>query len=121
MATLYVGSLLGVVYFLADLPRIGRLVLGSQAPESFAGLVTDPVVGLGLPFMLVGPLLAVVCVLIYVVTSLLTPAMDAQEVAAVCWDHPLAFLRGRLSGVSDPRVVSLVLMAVVGALYTWLR
>ena len=72
---------------------IGRLVLGSRAPESFAGLVTDPAVGLGIPFMLVGPLLAVVCVVIYVVTSLLTPAMDAREVAKVCWDHPLAFLR----------------------------
>jgi SSS family solute:Na+ symporter len=121
MATLYAGSLIGVVYFLADLPKIGRLVLGSQAPESFAGLVTDPVVGLGIPFMLVGPLLAVVCVVIYVVTSLLTPAMDAREVATVCWDHPLAFLRGRLSGASDPRVVSLVLVAVVGSLYYWLR
>jgi hypothetical protein len=54
-------------------------------------------------------------------TSLLTPAMDAREVAAVCWDHPLAFLRGRLSGAGDPRFVSLVLLAVVGALYTWLR
>jgi SSS family solute:Na+ symporter len=121
MATLYAGSLIGVVYFLADLPKIGRLVLGDGAPGGFAGLVTDPVLGLGIPFMLVGPLLAVVCVVIYVVTSLLTPAMDAREVAAVCWDHPLAFLRGRLSGASDPRVVSLVLMAVVGSLYYWLR
>ena len=33
MATLYAGSLLGVVYFLADLPRIGRLVLGGRAPR----------------------------------------------------------------------------------------
>jgi hypothetical protein len=71
--------------------------------------------------MLVGPLLAAVCVVIYVVTSLLTPAMDERLVAAVCWDHPLAFLRGRLNGASDPRVVSLVLTVVVGALYYWLR
>lgn len=121
MATLYAGSLLGVVYFVADLPRIGRLVLGGQAPQAFAGLVTDPVVGLGIPFMLVGPLLAAVCVAIYVATSLLTPAMDEKLVAAVCWDHPLAFLRGRLEGASDPRLVSLVLLAVVGSLYYWLR
>jgi hypothetical protein len=47
--------------------------------------------------------------------------MDAGQVAAVCWDHPLAFLRGRLGGANDPRLVTLVLLAVVGSLYTWLR
>ena len=47
--------------------------------------------------------------------------MDSRQVAAVCWDHPLAFLRGPLSGASDPRLVSLVLLAVVGSLYYWLR
>jgi len=121
MTTLYVGTFVGVLYFLADLPKVGRLVLGGHAPEGFAGLVTDPVVGLGIPFMLVGPLLAAVCVGLYVVTSLATPAMDSREVAAVCWDHPLAFLRGRIDGASDPRVVSLVLLGVVGSLYYWLR
>ena len=34
MATLYVGSLVGVVYFVADLPRIGRFVLGGRAPKT---------------------------------------------------------------------------------------
>jgi SSS family solute:Na+ symporter len=121
MATLYAGSLLGVLYFLADLPKVGRLVLAGATPEGFAGLVSDPVLGLGIPFMLVGPLLAAVCVVIYVATSLLTPAMDPRQVAAVCWDHPLAFLRGRVEGVSDPRVVALVLLAVVGSLYYGLR
>ena len=35
---------------------------------------------MGIPFMLVGPLLVVVCALIYVVTSLPTPAMDVRQV-----------------------------------------
>jgi hypothetical protein len=74
-----------------------------------------------IPFMLVGPLLAAVCVGIYVTTSFLTPAMDPRQVAAVCWDHPLAFLRGRLEGASDPRLVALLLLAVVGSLYCGLR
>ena len=84
-------------------------------------MVTDPAQGLGIPFMLVGPLIAVLCVLIYITTSLLTPAMDPQEVAKVCWDHPLAFLKGPITGASDPRIVTLVLIVVVGILYTWLR
>ena len=71
--------------------------------------------------MLVGPLLAVLCVAIYVVTSLLTPAMNPAEVAKVCWDHPLAFLKGRLTGASDPRAITLILLGVVGVLYFLLR
>jgi SSS family solute:Na+ symporter len=120
MATLCVGSLLGIVYFVIDLPRIGRLIVG-PTPASFGGLVTDPAFGLGIPFMLVGPLLAAVCVVIYVATSLATPAMDQEQVAAVCWDHPLDFLRGRIDGVSDPRFVTLGLLVLVGSLYYWLR
>ncbi len=121
MAALYFGSLIGAVYFLVDLPSIGRLLLSGAAHTDFAGLVTDPLQGLGIPFMLVGPCIAVLCVAIYVVTSLLTPAMDPKEVAKVCWDHPLAFLKGRLAGASDPRIVTLLLLIVVGVLYFLLR
>lgn len=122
MTTLYVGSLIGVIYFLMDMPGIGKMILGSgTAHPGFTGLVTDPVQGWGIPFMLVGPILAAFCVILYIVTSLLTPAMPADEVAKVCWDHPLAFLKGRLDGASDPRIVTLVLLAVVGMLYLWLH
>jgi SSS family solute:Na+ symporter len=117
MATLYAGSLAGIVYFISDLPSVGRWVLGSSAHQGFSGLVTDPVQGIGIPFMLVGPMLAAVCVGIYVVVSLKTPPMDQKAVQAVCWEHPFAFLRGRLQGVSDPRVVALTLFAVVMCLY----
>ena len=71
--------------------------------------------------MLVGPLLVVFCVAIYVITSLMTPPMPAEEVAKVCWDHPLAFLKGPVTGASDPRMVTLILFAVVGVLYVWLH
>jgi SSS family solute:Na+ symporter len=122
MATLYVGSLIGVIYFLVDMPGIGKMILGAaNVPKGFEGLVTDPVQGLGIPFMLVGPILAVLCVAIYVITSLATPPMPAAEVAKVCWDHPLAFLKGRVTGASDPRMVALILLLVVGVLYFWLR
>jgi len=121
MTTLYAGSIIGVIYFVLDLPGVGKMILAGKAQEGFGGLVTDPAQGLGIPFMLVGPVIAVLCVIIYLITSLLTPAMDPKEVAKVCWDHPLAFLKGRLAGASDPRIVTLVLLTVVGVLYFLLK
>jgi hypothetical protein len=47
--------------------------------------------------------------------------MDKAEVAKVCWDHPLSFLKGPVTALSDPRMVSLVLLATVGVLYFLLR
>lgn len=122
MATLYIGSLLGVAYFILDLPKVGRLLFpASRLPANFGGLISDPVCGLGIPFMLVGPLLAAACVGIYVGTSLLTSPMEPRRLAQVCWDHPLDFLRGPVRQASDPRIVTLVLFVVVLALYYWLR
>jgi SSS family solute:Na+ symporter len=121
MTTLYAGSVIGVAYFVLDLPGVGRMLLGHLALEGFGGLVTDPRQGLGIPFMLVGPTIAVACIGIYVVVSLLTPPMNEKTVAAVCWDHPLAFLKGPISGASDPRLVSAILIAVVGTFYFCLR
>jgi hypothetical protein len=121
MMTLYVGTIIGGIYFLLDMPGIGKMLLHGQAKDGFSGLVTDPAQGLGIPFMLVGPIIAVLCVVIYLITSLLTPAMDPQRVAKVCWDHPLSFLKGPLAGVSDPRIVTLILLTVVGVLYYFLR
>ena len=122
MATLYIGSIIGCIYFLVDMPGIGKMILGHEkAGADFTGLVTDAKHGLGIPFMLVGPMLTVFCVAIYLVTSWMTPAMDPKEVAKVCWDHPLAFLKGRLMGAGDPRLVTVYLLVTVGVLYYWLR
>jgi SSS family solute:Na+ symporter len=121
MATLYAGTIIGVGYFLLDLPSVGRAILDLSPHVAFSGLVSDPVHGAGVPFMLVGPMLVVVCVAIYVTVSLLTPAMDAERVAAVSWDHPLSFLKGPLTGASDPRIVSLILILTVAGLYWLLR
>jgi hypothetical protein len=71
--------------------------------------------------MLAGPIIAVACVVIYVVTSLLTPAMDQEQVAKVCWDHPLAFLRGPITRMSDPRMISLLLLATICGFYFLLK
>jgi SSS family solute:Na+ symporter len=121
MATLYAGSLIGAVYFVSDLPGVGRWILGTRALPGFSGLVTDPVQGWGIPFMLVGPLLTVLCAAIYVIVSLSTPAMNQAAIQEVCWDRPFAFLRGRIRGASDPRLVALALAAVVSCLYAIMR
>jgi solute:Na+ symporter, SSS family len=121
MTTLYVGSLIGALYFIADLPGVGRWLLGGKAQAGFGGLVTDPIQGLGIPFMLVGPLIAGFCIAIYVIVSLLTLETNQDSVRVVCWDDPLDFLRGRLSGISDPRIVAAVLLASVCSLYWMMR
>jgi hypothetical protein len=121
MATLYFGSLIGVTYFVADLPSTGRWFLPASRLIYFGGFVTDPVQGLGIPFMLAGPIIAVACVIIYIATSLLTPAMDEAEVSKVCWDHPLAFLKGPVTAMSDPRIISLLLLLTISVFYFLLR
>jgi SSS family solute:Na+ symporter len=118
MTTLYLGTIIGAVYFVMDMPTVGRFLLGGgRTHEDFSGLITDPVQGLGIPFMLVGALIALFCAAIYLVVSLLTPAMDEQRVSQVCWNHPLAFLSGKLTGASDPRVMALLLLGTVSVLY----
>ncbi len=117
MTTLYLGSFIGIAYFLLDLPSTGKLFFNAAQLENYAGLISDPKLGLGIPFMLMGPILTVACIFIYVITSLSTPAMDKELVAKACWDHPLSFLRGKITGISDPRIVTLILIATVVILY----
>ena len=116
MATLYLGSVLGLMYFLIDMPSLGKYFIGSTS-ENYAGLISDTQVGFGIPFMMVGPMLTVVCFGIYIVASLMSPAMDKDEVAKVCWDHPLSFLRGAVTSPSDPRMVTVWLVLTVAILY----
>jgi SSS family solute:Na+ symporter len=121
MTTFYLGSIVGLIYFVFDMPVVGQWILGDAAQPGFAGLVSDTTQGWGIPFMLVGPIICVFCMVVYIITSLLTPAMNQEEVAKVCWDHPLAFLKGRVIGLGDPRIVALILFLVVAVLYYWLR
>ena len=97
MATLYIGSIIGTLYFIVDLPSMGRLFLPPDQLAGFGGIISDSSKGLGIPFMLVGPIIAALCIVIYVATSYFTEPMDQLEVEKVCWDNPLAFLRGPIS------------------------
>ncbi|MCA9740724.1 hypothetical protein KC734_04265, partial [candidate division KSB1 bacterium] len=104
-----------------DMPVVGRALL--DAPRlGFEGLVTDPVQGLGLPFMIVGPIITVICMVTFVAVSLRTlPPLD-EQLQHVCWGSPLAALRdGERNGMRDPRVWSIVLFFVMFVLYIILR
>jgi solute:Na+ symporter, SSS family len=132
LATFGVGCTIGIAYFIVDLPSVSQWLLEKFQPQryqelmdylqeatshDFQGLITDPHHGLGIPFMLFGAILWGLCIAVYVGTSLLTPPPAAAKVDGVCWDHPLAFLRGRIQGWSDPRVIALVLFVMVTGLY----
>jgi len=121
LTTFAVGCAVGLVYFIIDMPGIGKAILESPAKD-FCGLVSDPNQGLGIPFMLVGPIICAMCLVIYVVVSLATPAPAPEKLENVCWDHPLqAVTEGRLTGVSDPRMVAFFLFLVMVVLYYQLR
>jgi solute:Na+ symporter, SSS family len=117
MSTLYGGSLIGILYFIIDLPGAGKLFFAESQLENYTGLISDPTLGFGIPFMLVGPIVTGICIIIFVVRSLQTAPMDKDLVATVCWDHPLSFLQGKITGLSDPRIVTLMLIITVVILY----
>jgi SSS family solute:Na+ symporter len=121
LTTFTVGCIAGLIYFIVDMPIVGRAIL-SQPADGFGGLVTDPVQGLGVPFMLVGPILCAMCIVLYVVVSISTPRPDPVKLKDVCWEHPLQVItQGRITGAGDPRMVALYLFGVMAVLYYFFR
>jgi|AP95_1055475.scaffolds.fasta_scaffold14487_2 SSS family solute:Na+ symporter len=108
VTTFIFGLTIGVVYFLVDLPAFGD-----------TRLVADV---WGIPFMQVGWWLFCLCSIVFVVTSLATPPPKQEQLDAIHWEPPMRALFGsKLTGMSDPRSISLGLIAVMAILYLWLR
>jgi SSS family solute:Na+ symporter len=106
--TLVFGLTIGIIYFLVDLPAFGdtRLVADTW----------------GIPFMQVGWWLFCLCSVVYVGTSLFTPAPTREQLDAIQWQPPLQVLRQtKFAGAGDPRVVAVGLVAVMAVLYYLLR
>jgi len=117
LTTFAVGCTVGLIYFIMDMPVIGKSII-SEPREGFLGLVTDPVQGIGLPFMIVGPIICAMCMVIFVIVSLLTPRPEPEKLKDVCWEHPLQAIRqGSLKGAGDPRLVALYLFITMIVLY----
>jgi len=121
LATFAIGCAVGLVYFVMDMKVVGEAILENPSAD-FAGLVTDPIQGLGLPFMIVGPILCVFCIITYVVVSLMTPPPKPEQLENACWGSPLkALTQGKITGIGDPRVTALILCGVMAVLYAFLH
>ena len=104
IGTLLFNMAVGVVYLLVDIPIITeeKLIAGK----------------LGLPFMLVGGIFFVLCLVIYIIVSLVTPAPSEASLKNLVWDSPLGFLKeGKIEGITDPRIMALILLALMVVLY----
>ena len=111
MTTLILGFTLGFVVFLIDLPAFGEVQWVSNADR-----------GLGISFMMQAVWGFVFWSVVFVIVSLLTPAPPAEQVEKTTWPNPVeVLLCGRLTGWSDPRMLALVLFALMLVLYAIFR
>jgi len=74
--------------------------------------------GIGIPFMMMGLILVSMCIVVYVVVSLATPAPTDQELEQMGWRPPLKVLvEKKITGITDPRVIAIGLFILMAALY----
>jgi len=100
LVTLIVGSLLGGLTFALDFGF---------------GLITR---NMGIPFMLQAWWLFVICSVVFVVVSLLTPPPTDDQIEMMCWKNPLKeIVFKKLSGVTDPRLIALLLAGIMSSIY----
>jgi SSS family solute:Na+ symporter len=94
----------GIVYLFFDIPIIGN-----------TRFVADK---LDLPFMLVGGIFFAACFLLYIIVSLCTTAPKSEQLKDLVWQQPLEFLTsGKIKGVTDPRIMALILLVLMIILY----
>ena len=104
LTTLVGGFGLGALAFILDLPVFGTVKI-----------VTN---GWGIPFLMQAWWMFCICSVLYVATSYATPAPAAELVDGLTWTQPLSIItRGRVTGLSDVRVVAGILIATVCFLY----
>jgi SSS family solute:Na+ symporter len=78
--------------------------------------------GAGIPFMMMGLVLLGMCVVVYVVVTLATPAPTQEELDRAGWQPPLRILvETKLTGITDPRIISIGLIALMLVLYFYMR
>jgi SSS family solute:Na+ symporter len=98
------------------------MVAGRLPPEWMVinyGHIKD---GWGIPFMLAGLILLSVCVVVYVITSLLTPAPTDEDLAAIGWEQPLKVIFGKkITSWTDPRMFAIALGILMTILYCFLH
>jgi len=108
LTTLIVGLLVGTIYFVIDLPLFGNVQW-----------ITNSERGLGIPYMGVGLILLSICIIVYVIVSVLTPKPSEEQLKNLCWERPFQVItEGKITGVTDPRIMAALLFVVMIILYT---
>jgi SSS family solute:Na+ symporter len=101
--TLIIGLILGLTAFSMDFaPISGRMIL------------TD---GLGISFMSQALILFLICNVIYWSISFATTKPDKAITDKYCWATPTAWIKGKLEGWTDPRILVLFLAITMAILY----
>jgi SSS family solute:Na+ symporter len=78
--------------------------------------------GVGIPFMMMGLILISMCIVVFVVVSLATPAPTTEDLDKIGWKPPLKVItQTKLTGITDPRILSLGLIVLMIVLYYWMR
>ena len=111
--TLLFGFLAGFVVFLFDM---GFPLLGGVQ------YISDPVQGLGIPFLMQAWWYFCILSVVYVVISLMTPPPRPEQVEGLTWESPLAFLRqSEIKGLGDPRLLAGLIFGFLMLMYGLIR
>ena len=107
------GFLAGFVVFLFDM---GFPLLGGVQ------YVSDPVQGLGIPFLMQAWWYFCILSVVYVGISLMTPPPRAEQIDGLTWDSPLGFLKqSEIKGMRDPRLLAGLMLGLLVLMYSLIR
>ncbi|MCD6347008.1 MAG: sodium/solute symporter, partial [Bacteroidales bacterium] len=110
LVTIITGFIVGALVFMIDFPAFQGIFGEGVKP------ITD---NLGIPYMMQGWWLFVFLSLLYVVVSFSTPKPDPEKIKGLVFDKPFHFLtKGKITGWSDPRILSGILVVIMIILYS---
>jgi len=104
VVTIISGFILGAAVFMIDFPLFGDVKL-----------ITE---NWNIPYMLQSFYLFATLSFIYLMVSLLTPRPRKEQIDGLTLESPLAFLtKGKITGITDPRILSAILLGIMVILY----
>jgi SSS family solute:Na+ symporter len=113
------------VLLLATVPEadLSSALKEQQLPEGWIVVNYEKIAqGIGIPFMMMGLILISMCIVVYVVVSLATPAPTVEELDKMGWKPPLKVLfEKKITGITDTRIVALGLFILMAILYVIFR
>ncbi len=103
--TIVTGFILGAIAFMIDFPAFGDVKI-----------ITE---NWGIPYMMQGWWLFVILSVLYFAVSSVTPKPRPDQLDQLTLDNPLSFLtKGKITGISDPRILSGILVVIMIILYS---